>query len=100
MIVVRFKVQCRPEKTEQALGAFRDVVTASRPLAGVISFDIGRDIADPNSIIATEVFTDRAALDRQEALPEVQKAVELLEHVLTTAPEATIFQVASSQPWG
>jgi quinol monooxygenase YgiN len=100
MIVVRFKVKCRPEKTRQTRAAFEEVVAASRALDGVVSFDIGLDISDPDSFIATEVFVDRAALDRQEALPVTQKTVAQLEEFLAGEPEATIFHVSSSEPWG
>jgi quinol monooxygenase YgiN len=100
MIIVRFKVKCQPDKAEQALAAFREVVTASRPLEGIVSFDIGRDITDSNTFIATEVFEDRAALDRQESLPAVKKTLGLLEKVVASAPEATVFEVVSSTPWG
>lgn len=100
MIVVRFKVQCQPAKTEPLIAAFREVIAASRSLEGVVSFDVGRDLADPNSFVATEVFEDKAALDRQEALPEVKATIDLLGKVLAGAPEATIFHVSSSEPWG
>lgn len=100
MIVVRFKVRCKPEKTEQALAALKEVIAPSRALDGVISFDIARDLADPHSIIATEVFEDRAALDRQESLPEVQKVMGSFDEFLAGEPEATIFYVSSSEPWG
>jgi len=80
--------------------AFREVITASRPVDGVVSFDIGRDLSDPDSFIAVEVFTDRAALDRQESLPAVKKTIDLLEELVAAAPEATVFEIASSQPWG
>lgn len=100
MIVIRFKVQCKPGQAEPLIAAFKAVIAASRPLKGVISFDIGRDLADPNAFVATEVFEDRAALDRQEALAEVQKTIALLGTVATGDPEATIFHVASSEPWG
>jgi quinol monooxygenase YgiN len=100
MIVVRFKVQSQPDKAEQVLAALRDVIAPSRKLDGVIGFDIGRDIADPNSFIATEVYGDRDALDRQEALPEVAKALGVLEASLAAEPEATIYHVSSSEPWG
>jgi quinol monooxygenase YgiN len=100
VIVVRFKVQCQPGKTDQALAAFREVVGPSRAVDGVVSFDIGRDIADPDSIIATEVFEDRAALDRQESLPEVAKVIGLLGETVAAPPEATIFHVSSSEPHG
>jgi len=98
MIVVRFKVQCKPDKTEQVVAAFKEMIAPSRAVDGVISFDIGRDLADPDSFIATEVFTERAALDRQESLPEVAKTLALLEQSLVTEPRETIFEVSSSEP--
>jgi quinol monooxygenase YgiN len=100
MIVVRFKVQCQPEKTEQAMAAFQEMIAPSRAVDGVVSFDIGRDVADPDSFVAVEVFEDRAALERQESLPVVAKTVGLLEELLAAEPEATIFHVSSSEPWG
>ena len=100
MIVVRFKVQCQPDETERALAAFEEVIAPSRAVDGVISFDIARDLADPDSIIATEVFEDRAALEHQESLPEVQRVIGLLEEVVAAEPEATIFHVSSSEPHG
>jgi len=100
MIVVRFSVQCRPDKTEQVVAALKEIVAPSRALDGVISFDIGRDVADPDAFIATEVFVDRASLERQELLPEVKEALKVLEDSLVAAPEATLFEVASSEPWG
>ncbi len=100
MIVVRFKVRCKPGKTESAVAAFKDVIAVSRKLKGVISFDIGCDLVDNNSFIATEVFEDKAALERQEATAEVKKAVELLGSIVAEAPEATIYTVSSSEPWG
>jgi quinol monooxygenase YgiN len=59
MIVIRFKVQCQADRTEEALAAFATVVPPSRSVDGVISFDIGRDVADANSIIAVEVVRGR-----------------------------------------
>jgi quinol monooxygenase YgiN len=100
MIIVRFKAQCRPEKIDEVVAVFEEVVPPSRAVEGVISFDIGRDVADPTSFIATEVFEDRAALDRQEALPEVAKTLAVLGESLAAPPEATIFHVSSSEPHG
>lgn len=100
MIIVRFKVRCQPGKAEQVLAAFKEVVLPSRAVPGVISFDIGQDVSDPDAFIATEVFEDRAALDRQESLPEVKKALGILQNSLADAPEATIYHVSSSELWG
>ena len=46
------------------------------------------------------MFEDQAALERQEQLPEVAKALGVLETSLVAEPEATIFRVSSSEPWG
>ncbi|MGQ0802487.1 MAG: putative quinol monooxygenase [Actinomycetota bacterium] len=100
MIVVRFKVRSQPDKAEQVMAALEDVVAPSRKVDGVVSFDIGRDLTDPDSFIATEVFDDQAALERQEALSEVAKALGVLEESLVAEPEATLFRVSSSEPWG
>ena len=98
MIVVRFRVKCRPGKSGPLVAAFKEIITASRPLDGVVSFDIGQDLADPDAFIATEVFTDKVALALQEELAEVQRAMGLMEDVLAEPPETTIYHIASSEP--
>jgi quinol monooxygenase YgiN len=98
MIVVRFKVRCNADRTEQVAAAMRDVVNAARALPGVVHFDVGRDEADDDALIATEVFEDRAAMKREEQLPDVAKVVELMRSgALAGPPEWTIFEVASSE---
>ncbi len=99
MIVVRLKVRCQPDKTEQVLAAFQAVVGPSRAVDGVIHFDIARDIVDPDAFVATEVMADQAALERQESLQEVAATLGVLETALVEPPEATIYEVASSRPW-
>ena len=98
MIVIHFKVRCQPEKTEQVMAAFEEVIAPSRAVDGVISFDIARDLADPDAFIATEVFEDQAARDRQESLPEVGKVLAILPDSIVAPPEATAFHVSSSEP--
>lgn len=98
MIVVRFKVRCLPDKTEHVMNAMAAVVTPSRALPGVIHFDIARDVTDPDSLIATEVFEDRAAMELQEEQPEVASVIGLIEAgALDGAPEWTIYDVASAE---
>jgi quinol monooxygenase YgiN len=98
MIVVRFRVQCQPERSDEVLEAMKDVVAPSRALPGVVHFDIARDLIDPDTLIATEVFEDGAAMDRQEAQPEVAKVIALIEGgALRAPPEWTVFQVTSAE---
>lgn len=96
MLVIRFKVQCQPDRIDEALAAFAAVVPPSRDVEGVVSFDIARDVVDPTSIIAVEVFQDEDARARQESLPEVGAVMNLLPTVVSAPPEATIFHVSSS----
>jgi quinol monooxygenase YgiN len=98
MIVVRFKVRCVPDKIEEMLHAMGAVVVPSRALPGVIHFDVARDITDSDSLIATEIFEDRAAMERQEAQPEVAAVIKLMEAgALSGAPEWTIYEVTSAE---
>ena len=100
MILVRFKMRCKPQQSEAVRAALEPVIAPSRAIAGCVAFDIARDLADPNSFIATEVFADKEALARQEKLPEVQKVLDLLPAALAAEPEATIYSVSSSERWG
>ena len=97
MIVLRFRVQCRPDKTRGVADAMHEAAVASRQLPGVVHFDVARDVGDDNTLIALEVFEDGAARERQEALPEVAKVMSLLPDALAGAPEATVFHVSSTE---
>jgi quinol monooxygenase YgiN len=98
VLVVRFKVQCQPDRTEEVVTAMAGAVNAARDLPGVVHFDVARDVMDQSSLIATEVFEDRAAMEREEAIPEVAAVVGLMESgALAGPPEWTIFDVASSE---
>jgi quinol monooxygenase YgiN len=97
VIVLRFKVECHPDKTTAVAQAMSDVVLPSRALPGVVHFDVARDVTEPNALIATEVFEDLAARERQEALPEVAKVMAILPDALAAPPEATVFHVSSTE---
>jgi quinol monooxygenase YgiN len=94
MIVVRFKVQCQPDKTAVLRDAFTAVVNPARETGGVISFDIAQDVTNPDTFIATEVFEDQTARDRQESLPEVAAVMGLLPSSLAAPPEVNEYTVA------
>lgn len=100
MIVVRFKVQSKPETTEQLLAALKAVIAPSRQIEGCIEFDIARCLDDPNSFIATEVFEDHAALARQEGQSQVGTVLSMLPGLIAAEPVATIYDVSSAKPHG
>ena len=98
MVIVRFKIRCTDEKAEAVASAMAAVAAAARGLDGVIHFDIARDLTDASALIATEVFEDRAAMEREEQLPEVAEVVTLMQSgALAGPPEWTIYEVASSE---
>ena len=66
----------------------------ARATDGVINFDIAHDLHDPDSFIATAVYEDGAALERQESRPEVHRAMAIFPDVLAGPPERTIFDAS------
>jgi quinol monooxygenase YgiN len=99
MVLVRFAFRCHPGRAEDAVAALLPVVAASRALPGVISIDFGRDITDPDAFIATEHYEDRAALDRQEALPETIAALAALKDGIIAESDALLHHVSTSERW-
>ena len=97
MLIVRFAFRCHPGRGDEAVAALIPVVAASRALPGVVSIDIARDITDPDAFIATELYEDRAALDRQEALPETVTALATLKAGLIAESDALIHHVERSE---
>jgi len=97
MLIVRFAFRVLPGRGDEAVAALVPVVAASRVLPGVISVDIARDIIDPDAFIATELYEDRAALDRQEALPETVAALATLKAGLIAESDALIHHVERSE---
>ena len=97
MIIMRFRVKARPEKAEAVAAALAAVIAPSRALDGVIRFDIARDLADPDSFVATEVYEDTTVLERQEELPEVKAALALIREAVLER-EATLYHVTASEP--
>ena len=86
VIVVRFSVKCQPERASELRSAFANVLAPSRSVHGVISFDVAEALDDPTVFVATEVFEDAAAREKQEALPEVGAVMALLTGGALAAP--------------
>jgi hypothetical protein len=92
MIVVRFRANCPPERLHDAL-----TTLAGRIVQGVIHYDVGRDVTNPDTIIVTAVLPDQDELDR-EAPPELGQLKALFADFPGEPPEATIFDLAPARP--
>jgi quinol monooxygenase YgiN len=94
MVILRFKIHSKPDKSDELMAALAEIITPARATEGVVEFDIARALLDLDSFIATAVYEDGAALERQEALPEVHRVMAMLPESLAKPPERTIFDAA------
>jgi quinol monooxygenase YgiN len=96
MVILRFKMHSKPEKSDDLMAVLAEIIPAARATEGVINFDIARTLDDPDSFIATVVYDDGAALERQESAPEVHRAMAIFPESLAAPPERTIFDASIS----
>jgi quinol monooxygenase YgiN len=94
MVILRFKIQSKPDKSDELMSALAEIIAPARATSGVINFDIARDLLDTDSFIATAVYDDAAALELQESLPEVDRVMAMLPGSLVSPPERTIFDAS------
>ena len=94
MVILRFKVQSKPEKSDELLAVLAEIIPGARATEGVINFDIARSLDNPDSFIATVVYDDGAALERQESAPEVHRAMAIFPDSLMAPPERAIFDAS------
>jgi quinol monooxygenase YgiN len=94
MVILRFKIHSKPDKSDEVRAVLAEIIPAARATEGVINFDIARTLDDPDSFIATAVYEDGAALERQESASEVHRAMTVFPDVLAGPPERTIFDAS------
>jgi quinol monooxygenase YgiN len=94
MIILRFKIRSKPDKRDAVMAALTEIIRPARATEGVIHFDIARALFDPDAFIATAVYEDGAALERQESAPEVHRAMALFADALMAPPDRTIFDAS------
>jgi quinol monooxygenase YgiN len=97
MIILHQKMRAKPDMRDDLMAALAEIITPARATEGVISLDIARVLLEPDSFIATVVYADGAALERQESRPEVHKVMAMLPESLAAPLERTIFD-ASPNP--
>jgi quinol monooxygenase YgiN len=97
MVILRQQMRSKPERTDDVWAALAAIIPSARATPGVISLDIARDLLDPDSFVATAVYEDGAALERQESTPEVHAAMKMFPEALAAPPDRTIYD-ASRDP--
>ena len=94
MIILRQKMRAKPEKREEVVAALTEIITPARGTEGVIKLDIARDLLDADSFVATGIYVDGGALERQESAPEVHRAMAMFADSLAAPPERTIYEAS------
>jgi quinol monooxygenase YgiN len=94
MVILRQKMRSKPSKTEDVSAALAAIIPGARATEGVIRLDIARDLLDPDSFVATGIYEDGAALERQESAPEVHRAMAMFAEALAAPPERTIYDAS------
>jgi quinol monooxygenase YgiN len=94
VVILRFKIRSKPNKSDELMAALAEIITPARATEGVISFDIASTLLDPDAFIATAIYENGAALERQESLPQVHSVMAMLPESLVAPPERTIFDAS------
>ena len=94
MLILRQKMRAKPERSNELMAALAEIIGPARATEGVISLDIARVLNEPDSFIATVVYENGAALERQESRPEVHKVMAILPESLAAPLERTIFDAS------
>ena len=94
MLILRQKMRAKPNKSDELMAALAEIITPARATQGVISLDIARVLNEPDSFIATVVYENAAALERQESRPEVHTVMAILPESLAAPLERTIYDAA------
>ena len=82
---------CQAREVRRGDGRARRDHPWARATEGVIKLDIARDLLDPDSFVATGVYQDGAALERQESAPEVHRAMAMFADSLAAPPDRRIY---------
>jgi len=91
MLSLRQKITARADKSESLGAGLAEIIGPGRSVEGVISLDIAGVLHEPDAYIATVVYEDAAAIERQESRPEVSKVVAILPDALAAPLERTFF---------
>ena len=94
MVILRQKMRSKRDKSDDVTAALAAIIAPARATPGVVHLDIARDLLDDDSFIATAVYEDATALERQESAAEVHRAIALFADALEAPPERTLFDAS------
>lgn len=89
------RVNVRPEKLEEALGAFNALVAGSRAEDGCISYEMLQNMEDPQDLTFVEEWASKEILDEHFATPHFTAAASRVDELLTAPPEIKVYKLVA-----
>lgn len=98
MLVIRARLDIRPDMRIDFLDAITDVIHDSRHLDGVVSFEICESITEPNVFVSVEVYENDEAWARHQQSEIFSQALPVLKSCLSKAPDGQVYEVSNARP--
>jgi quinol monooxygenase YgiN len=89
------RVNVRPEKLDEALGAFERLVAASRAEEGCVSYELLQNVEDQHDLTFVEEWASKAILDSHFQTPHFQAIAARVDELLTAPPEIKIYNLVA-----
>lgn len=98
MLLIRARLDVRPDKRADFLDAVSDVVHEGRHLDGVVSFDICESVTETNVFLSVEVYQDEAAWERHMRSEIYAGARPVLRACLARDVDGHVYHVSDVRP--
>lgn len=97
-IAVIGSIRFPPERVREVLPHLRTLVEATRESDGCIAYDVAEDPFDPGLIRFSELWPDRASLDRHLVAPHIAPWREVARACAVSGRSFTAYEVVTAGP--
>lgn len=81
------RVNIRPDKVDETLSAFDDLVAATREETGCVSYQVLQNVEDAHEMTFVEEWASAEALQEHFATPHFMALADRVEELLTGPPD-------------
>ncbi|OIJ68409.1 putative quinol monooxygenase [Streptomyces mangrovisoli] len=90
MLIVLTRARAVTGSRDRLVTAAVEMARDTRGAPGCVSYTFAADLEDPDVIVCTEVWADRAALDAHLAHPRTSTFLTRVDGLTEAVPEATL----------
>ena len=92
MLGVIAKLPIKADKVDEAIAAFKDLMTHVAKEEGTLAYTMNRSEAEPNTIVIMERYKDKEALGAHSSAPHFKEFMKKTPALLAGKPEITILE--------